>query len=393
MGYFLKNLLKHYKYEIYYPVAALFEFYILKVKGRSVWGLRQLNDGLRNKTIKNDHITDDDIDRIANAFINAKKDQINQPKQFQIGGEWEAIMMKCHQELKTELENINVEGIKTILSNFARNKVSKGLSLVGSGIPNTIFEKLVFLNDFNNCYYVWKNLTSLPNEVLTYPREIGNFFGIEDNGKLMIQPALRLSYLADKICNFVRYINYPIIVEIGGGFGGIPHHILKHDNLKCTYIGFDIPEICVIASYFLMSNFPEKKVLLYDESNIKDLNLSEFDIILMPNFVIKDLPSRCCDLVFNSHSLTEMDYSTVKEYLQQINRLSRKYFFHANHEFKKLYSTPGGRKKRQVDLNNKEFELHKGDFQRIYRFPELIQNASFFFEEYSYFEYLYERKG
>ena len=111
----------------------------------------------------------------------------------------------------------------------------------------------------------------------------------------------------------------------------------------------------------------------------------------MPNYSIQDIPDKSCDLIFNSHSLTEMDYSSVKECLKQINRICRKYFLHANNEYGTEYNTPTGKPKKHVVLNSPEFELPKREFKQIYRFPEVIQNYGRIFKQFDYWEYLYER--
>jgi len=297
---------------LYFIVKVLRDFLIIERNRQSVYKLKHLTNGLKNAT-KINPITDKDILRITNAYIKAKNDQISQSQPYQIGVGWGRVLMECHQDLRTELEKKNIHKIRAILSNFGRDKISFGLQLYGVPLNATI-GKLAYLNWANKSYHNWKNLTALPDEVLEYPKEIGNLPGVEINGKLITISVFRLSYFADKICNLLKSIDHPIIVEIGGGFGSIPYHIFRHSHLKCTYIDFDIPEISVIASYFLISNFLDKKILLYGESNIANIDLSQYDIIIMPNYAIKDLPGKCCALVFNSHSLTEMDHSTVREY-------------------------------------------------------------------------------
>ncbi len=344
---------------------------------------------MENSQKENNSINEEDIIRIISAYTCTKQDQGDQPKTYQIGGVWESILRISHQELIMALENEDIDRVKSILSNFTRNKISIGLSLFG-GLPTTFFHKIRRVNLMNRNHYVWKKMTQLPDEVLEYPKEIGNMPGMDINGKLIIQPSHRLSYFAQRIQILVSEENKrKVIVEVGGGYGGIPYHLFKNMDINCTYIDIDIPEICVIASYFLKSIFPDKKFLFYGE--VEHVDVKEYDIIIMPNYFIQELPDKCCDLVFNSHSLTEMDYSTAKEYLKQINRICKKYFLHANHEYGSEYSTSTGKLKKHVVLNDPEFELPKREFKQIYRFPELIQNDGREYKEFDYWEYLYER--
>jgi phospholipid N-methyltransferase len=226
--------------------------------------------------------------------------------------------------------------------------------------------------------------------VLEYPKDIGNFFGFEINGKLVIDIAPRLSYHAQEISNLLCEEQHPVIVEIGPGLGGIPYNLFKYFNSRCTYIIFEIPEVSVITKYFLKSVFPDKKFLFYGGSKIQDINLKEYDIIFMPHYELKNFPEKYCDLVFNSSSLTEMSHSTVKEYLVQINRICKKYFMHINEESAFMYKTSTGEIRATVDLNETQFELP--DFRRIYRFPALLGIPGSSYGDYFYYEYLYERK-
>lgn len=150
-------------------------------------------------------------------------------------------------------------------------------------------------------------------------------------------------------------------------------------------MNLDIPENNMIVSFFLMSAFPDKKFSLYGE-NLND----DYDIAIMPNFYLKHVPDNFADLVFNSHSLTEMSPETVKEYLKQIDRISSKYFFNANHE-----GNPDdyGLEFKHVSLNDPEFELPKQNWKRIYRLPETITNAQQKnkITPFTFWEYLYEK--
>ena len=118
-----------------------------------MWSYKQLNKGLLDSTSNHKNISDNNLLRIADAFISSKKNQANQPKAYQVGGMWEQILIKRHAKLSADLHDKNIDGVREVLSNFARNQVSKGLSLVADGVPNTMLRKLMYLNSFNNSYY------------------------------------------------------------------------------------------------------------------------------------------------------------------------------------------------------------------------------------------------
>ncbi len=58
--------------------------------------------------------------------------------------------------------------------------------------------------------------------------------------------------------------------------------------------------------------------------------IEDYNIILLPNFVLPKIESGVADLVINVRSLSEMLFETIEEYLHQIERLTRLFFFHEN---------------------------------------------------------------
>jgi len=84
----------------------------------------------------------------------------------------------------------------------------------------------------------------------------------------------------------------------------------------------------------------EKKVLLYEEDKLEEINLSDYDIVLMPSFQIDKLPKGICNLIFNSYSLAEMSKETINHYVKQSAILikSEGWFFHVNHTKNSLVS-------------------------------------------------------
>jgi putative sugar O-methyltransferase len=329
------------------------------------------------------------ISQIIKSYNHAIKDQPSQPDAYKISGDWVIIFNSDQQELTSSLKDEDISKTHLILSNFARNKSSRGLHLYDT-IPQSFFHRLMLLNSFNKSYLVWKKLTGLPDSVLEYPKEIGNMHGMGIDGKSIMLPSFNQSYFAQRIENLLgRLPKKAVILEIGGGYGSIPYHLFKHTSLKVTYVLVDLPEMCTLASYFLMNHFPDKKVLLYGDGPVDFSNLTDYDIVILPNFCLPQLPSQSFDLVFNSHSMCQMEPATLKEYLFQINRICTGFFLHANNE-EDLTSLMAPDKK-YVNLNSPEFELPKENFRKIYRFPELIRNDGFLCPEYCSWEYLYQR--
>ncbi len=371
-------------------------FLDIKRKHIQKYSLKELNAGLKEGPLERGNaINDEGIKRLIAAYSRSKRDQKEQPPEYQISGIWLPILNKCHGKMTEAVNSGDLSGLKDILNNFGINSISKGLSLSG-GIPRTIIEKVTTLNAYNMLYHKWKELTDVGPNPEPYAKEIGNLPGVLKDGNLYLKASFRLSYYAARVRALLPSESVPVFAEIGGGYGGVPYHFFREHSLKATYLDFDIPEVAMIASYFLMNVFPDKKFLFYGERDLSEVSVDEYDIIVMPNYAIRDLSGRSCDLIFNSHSLTEMEPRTIKEYLRQIQRISRRYFLHANCEFaqKREYETADGRINRQVSLNESEFTPQKDVFKMIYRIPESLQNISNRYDgdaKNLYYEYLYER--
>ena len=58
-----------------------------------------------------------------------------------------------------------------------------------------------------------------------------------------------------------------------------------------VYVGFDLPDNLLVASYYLLSAHPDKRVLLYGSENqrLDAETLRNYDVVLMPNFMLPRL--------------------------------------------------------------------------------------------------------
>jgi hypothetical protein len=77
------------------------------------------------------------------------------------------------------------------------------------------------------------------------------------------------------------------------------------------YIGFDLPENALIQDYYLSCAFTGGA------------------FTLLPNFELPKVKIKA-DLIINLGSLSEMPRETILEYLKQIDRIGRLFFFHEN---------------------------------------------------------------
>ena len=236
--------------------------------------------------------------------------------------------------LKEKFLNLQIED----LNNFRNNGLSDGMDNVHFNKGNNELR----LNQFNEYllknnetieeyykYFPKKNIGNCPNQVKTKGGYIDYMF-IET---LMFYIELK------KIVFNNNNINN--ICEIGGGFGSLARIIMLDQKIK--YFIIDLPETIALSTFFLNQNFPEKKILTYN--NIKNKNLIaddivDYDIIMMPSWV--NFENIKIDLFINTRSMMEMNFDTIKNYFKfiQKNISNQGYFFNCNRYYKDTVGQP-----------------------------------------------------
>lgn len=320
-----------------------------------------LEKGLGDRPIKSDPNI---ITRVGTAYLKAK--QTN----YSITGMWEPIISEDMGIIDKS------SNISQALENFFRNGCSNGLvthdTFKNLSKANKISKKdliITMLNDIK----LWRELVEGAEVSQLKTPAIGNPWGYFLNNILVIPDSARHHYYSYRVKNILSNFKNPVIAEIGGGYGGFAYHLLKDSNFH--YINFDIPEIVLISSYYLLSAFPEKKFLLFGEAD-GGFDFEKYDVILMPHFEASKLKNDSIDLFINSNSLAEMSEKTVIDYIANICRSTKKYFYHINSD----------------EPNSLEFAASKfpitSNFKQVHKY-----HCGFGGFGNRYREYLYERVG
>jgi len=117
----------------------------------------------------------------------------------------------------------------------------------------------------------------------------------------------------------------PVIAEIGAGYGGIISKAKKRYP-KARFIIFDLPELSVVQNYYIYNTFPKSKILylkdLLEQGN--KIFYEEFDFMILPGWMINQVPDKYFDLIINMRSMMEMSLAIIDFYFDHIHRTVKK---------------------------------------------------------------------
>jgi hypothetical protein len=251
------------------------------------------------------------------------------------GGDWKVLLESQWGTYREAINRADVPAVAALLRNFFRND---GISGFWGG--SRMFETFVALEGAESLgradlmrrqVEAWRAAwPGAPVAELDAPR-IGNPWGYLVEEALLYEPVCEYHHQARHFANLLSEVSAPVVLEIGGGFGGLGYQIARRIP-GVRYLGFDLPENVLLQSYYLLCAFPGARVLTYDAglATVRRETLADYDFVLLPNFMLPEVESSSADLVVNVRSLSEMPVETIDEYHRQIDRLGRLFFFHEN---------------------------------------------------------------
>ena len=328
-------------------------------------------------------------ERICAAYRAAKLDEPKATKPYQVRGLWAEMIKVNYGPLIEAVTRSDIESLCRLLDNFSREQFAVG---TGAGYDDYVHYQTPLLGGLY-IKAVWCEYRDALVESgfdlskIRFP-SVGNPFGVPLNGDIIQIETLRHALYAARISRLLSDQDSPVAVEIGGGFGGQAFQVVtqcrESGRPVGKYLDYDIPEVQIVASYFLLKALPDEVVRLYGE----ECNTNDFTIGVFPHYAIESLGDLSADLVFNSHSFSEMTSDASRNYLSVCNRICRKYFLHVNHETRFAYKEADGTVTR--NLLGSQMVPDPGLFKHIYRFPRVVQRPEDRFD--TSFEYLYERR-
>lgn len=313
--------------------------------------------------------------RAVSAYRLAKTKQdegISEP--YRIGPLWQEIVEDHFGGLLGLLEADDDVGLRRMLGNFQRERCARwtGGSYDDWELWNgSWFYRFEFVQTWlQHRGFVEDQIGS--DRKLVFPA-VGNPAGMQCDGSIIPLESLRYRYYADEMHSLLRDIEDPVICEIGGGLGGQAWCAATTSTRPLKYLIYDLPELLFVAGVFLLEALPDHRVVLFGEEETSGTSQSGCEIHLRPNFEMPTLPDQSVDLFFNSCSLSEMNSEASAEYINQIERLCRRYFLHSNHTARFEWDTPAG------TIRNITADRLIPDprlFKRIYSHPRVFSTVS-----------------
>jgi len=296
------------------------------------------------------------LKRICDAWSKSMENQSTSCETFQSHAWWRAIQEKDLEGVMRALATRDYDSLRSMYRNFFRDPCGAGVS----GMPfsrtsrrygtGASFRELQLIDTLHRID-LWRSSRGAHSALseLKTP-DIGNPFGTVVNGVFVRSGCEDQHYCAQKIIELVASRQTPLVAEIGGGFGGMAYYLVR-DHPGVTYADFDLPETIALASYYLLSAFPDMKATLYGEAELNAHTLQTSRMVLMPCFAIANMPAGSVDLTFNARLLFDLSPKSLHQYLTEIARTTHGYVLHLNRKEPSLAAHAWFQK------NASEFEL------------------------------------
>jgi putative sugar O-methyltransferase len=119
----------------------------------------------------------------------------------------------------------------------------------------------------------------------------------------------------------LRELPRPRLLEVGGGYGGLAHHLSAILG-QATYVIVDLPETLLFSTCYTIILNPEKRIYVYDKGDwahqLRQVPAGSFDFVFVPDYLLDDLRAMGFDLAINVASLQEMRQDQAQRYLEFI---------------------------------------------------------------------------
>ena len=308
------------------------------------------------------------FERLFIFYRNMKIKEINNPEIIKPSSLWQNHINNDYKFLIDSFKENNLENFSFFLNNFGNWNNYLGIehnTLLKRYSKNFILKSYLKNEIFLKHYKIWKDFGYEKKDLnkISTP-EFGNQLGAYIDGNFVTIGSFFNQIISKILLEHIKHKSKPIICDLGGGYGKLGYFLIKNFEDSC-FIDFDIPEVLVLAAYYLMSSFPNKKTLLFGEKEFEKKDSENFDLIFMPSAEITKMSENSVDLFVNKNSLGEMRSDTAKFYIEKINYCS-KIFFHMNHNrIRNVFDN------KDKSLISSEYPIDMKKFDLVFDYPDL----------------------
>tara|TARA_A100000164_G_scaffold380933_1_gene430356 strand:+ start:2730 stop:4055 length:1326 start_codon:yes stop_codon:yes gene_type:complete len=186
-----------------------------------------------------------------------------------------------------------------------------------------------------NLYHKMSNHIDLDILRICSESKIGNNLSTVYRGQRIGYRIIRYAYYLSQIRKFAKIDNKEknFFIDIGGGYGGLSR-VLKNFYGNSTIVIIELPELCLLANYFLHQCFKDPKIASYtdfqDKKSISKNDIKDYDFVILPPNEIVKFENDIFDLSINTTSLGEMTSEMQEYYTDNIERITSKFFYSVN---------------------------------------------------------------
>jgi putative sugar O-methyltransferase len=230
--------------------------------------------------------------------------------------------------------------------NFFRLFPTRLSSYIFKGYRNFFSNPIGFLSTFQGAYEnIWKcdpvTRKGLSSQFLDFNElnnEILNFRTIKGMKKkwmaskthILSDVTIKSYFHLQLLESTIQKLRGSTVCEIGPGTGNLASLFFYHFNTKLFLV--DLPKTLLFSFSYLSRSFPNAKILLPNEIDVGNHELSECDIVMMTPDQTSIIPDGTVDLTVNVHSMQEMVKESIDFYFEMIDRKTKLggYFFSSN---------------------------------------------------------------
>jgi len=254
----------------------------------------------------------------------------NLPYGWQPGREWAPVLEESWRPVLDALRTGDDDFLDGFFGGFFRSDAIAGL-WGGSGMHQAFakadpWNRACRASLFLRHFLWWKHSTD-GNLDRIEAAPVGRPWGWSVQGRLVVEPTLEYDVEAQDILRLVEDIPHPVVLEIGGGYGGVARQILLR-RPDAIYLGFDLAENAILQTCYLEPALPGTRVALHDGDGFPELVPGS--ATLFPAWKLRDVPHGIVDVAANFRSFGEIHREGLEAIFAELARFEPRWILQEN---------------------------------------------------------------